>query len=333
MKNSEKVLTISIAAYNVSKYIKKTLDSCVNSGVLDKLEVLVVNDGSKDDTLEIATEYKNQYPNSIFVIDKKNGGYGSTVNLSLSIANGKYFRLLDGDDWLNTDDINSFVDELSECNEDMVISRFKRVFDSGEPDEIRDETSGDYHKTYDFNSLKSSHDWFTMHAITYKTSVIKNRIELTEHCFYTDQEYDLLPLPYIKTIRFVPYVVYCYRIGREEQSVSPTGLEKHYNDQTKVLKRMYNVFQNIEKKGDFKSKYIYSYLIRRTKFQVLVYLTISNNQLHKKELIQFIDYLKSNYPNILKEILSQSKTIWLLYYSKYLLYRPLHYRQLKKYRF
>ena len=94
----EKILSVSIASYNVEKFIRKALDSCCIPEIMDRLEVLVVNDGSTDGTLQIAREYEKQYPQTFRVIDKKNGGYGSTVNASIKAATGRYFRLLDGDD-------------------------------------------------------------------------------------------------------------------------------------------------------------------------------------------------------------------------------------------
>ena len=86
-----KVLTISIAAYNVEEYLAETLDSCiVHPNLQSYLEVLIVDDGSTDGTLEIAQEYEKEYPEVFHVISKENGGYGSTINAALKIATGKY---------------------------------------------------------------------------------------------------------------------------------------------------------------------------------------------------------------------------------------------------
>ena len=115
----EKILSVSIASYNVEKFIRKALDSCCIPEIMDRLEVLVVNDGSTDSTLEIAREYETKYPDTFRVIDKKNGGYGSTVNASIKAATGKYFRLLDGDDWFDRDGLVKFIGELSAAEEDM----------------------------------------------------------------------------------------------------------------------------------------------------------------------------------------------------------------------
>ena len=122
-----KILSVSIASYNVEKFIRKALDSCCVPEIMDRLEVLVVNDGSTDSTLEIAREYEEKYPQTFRVIDKKNGGYGSTVNASIKAATGKYFRLLDGDDWFDRDGLVSFIEELTVAEEDMIVAQFKNM--------------------------------------------------------------------------------------------------------------------------------------------------------------------------------------------------------------
>ena len=97
----KKILSVSIASYNVEKILSQTLDSCLVPEIMDKLEVIVVNDGSKDGTAAVAEEYVKKAPETFVLINKENGGYGSTVNAGIQAATGKYFRLLDGDDWFD----------------------------------------------------------------------------------------------------------------------------------------------------------------------------------------------------------------------------------------
>ncbi len=176
--------------------------------------------------------------------------------------------------------------------------------------------------------------WFTMHAITYRTSLLKeNNVTITEHCFYTDQEYDLLPLRWVNTVRIAPVTVYCYRIGRGEQSVSIAGLEKHYNEQTIVLKKLYNVYSDVHKRQNKKDNYIYKYFVKRTRFQIRTYLVISKSEQHKKELVDFMNYLKAQQPDIYGDLLKQSKFVKLLVWSNFAAYGALHFLMLKKYRY
>ena len=331
--NSKKILSVSIASYNVEKFLDQTLESCLVPEIMDRLEVIIVNDGSKDGTADVAKKYTEKWPDTFILVDKENGGYGSTVNAGIKTATGKYFRLLDGDDWFDKDGLREFISILEQAQEDMVIARFRRVFESDGHTEERDEGENVPFVTGTFDELPDK-AWFTMHAITYRTSLLKeNNITITEHCFYTDQEYDLLPLRWVNTVRIAPVTVYCYRIGRGEQSVSIAGLEKHYNEQTIVLKKLYNVYSDVHKRQNKKDNYIYKYFVKRTRFQIRTYLVISKSEQHKKELVDFMNYLKAQQPDIYGDLLKQSKFVKLLVWSNFAAYGALHFLMLKKYRY
>ena len=121
----EKLLTIVVPAYNMEKYLSYCLDSlCVNQ---DNLEVLVINDGSKDTTSDIAHQYMEQYPHIFRVIDKANGNYGSCVNRGLTEAKGKYIKILDADDSFDTENFKDFLAFLEKTDADLVLSDFAVV--------------------------------------------------------------------------------------------------------------------------------------------------------------------------------------------------------------
>ena len=98
----EKILTVTVPSYNVQAYLEDCLESFVNSEVMDDIEVLIVNDGSSDDTATIAERYVSKYENTFRLINKENGGHGSTINTGAREARGKYFKVVDGDDWVDT---------------------------------------------------------------------------------------------------------------------------------------------------------------------------------------------------------------------------------------
>lgn len=105
----DKLLTISVAAYNVSQYIEKALDSIVIPEKMEMLEVFIVNDGSRDNINEIVKPYIERWPGTFILVNKENEGYGSTINWSVAHATGKYFKILDGDDFFDKDGLENLI--------------------------------------------------------------------------------------------------------------------------------------------------------------------------------------------------------------------------------
>lgn len=120
----DKILTIIIPTYNMSEY----LDTCLKSLIINSnlLEVLVINDGSKDNSLDIAKKYEKEYPHIFRTIDKQNGNYGSCVNRGLKEATGKYIKVLDADDKFNTKSLMNLVEIASKTDVDAFITDFSK---------------------------------------------------------------------------------------------------------------------------------------------------------------------------------------------------------------
>ena len=226
----------------MEKYIKRCLDSVCVEDVMDYVEVIIVNDGSKDRTLEIAKEYERRYPGYFTVIDKANGNYGSCMNRGLAIARGKYFRTLDADDWYDTQAFRDYIVSLSSADADIVMS---------ERDEIIDGVH--YKKRFDtFISLDrdlwiAASMWNNtsimglchVSSFCYKTSILRDSdLRWSESVFYTDNEYLFLPLPFVKKIRFVPKPVYQYDKSREDRSTSTNNLRKNFHSYFTVANRL-----------------------------------------------------------------------------------------------
>ncbi len=95
-----KLLSLIIPTYNMEALLPRCLDSLLVPETLERLEVMVVNDGSKDGSLAVANRYKERFPQTLTVIDKPNGNYGSTINVALPVAQGKYVKVVDGVAWL-----------------------------------------------------------------------------------------------------------------------------------------------------------------------------------------------------------------------------------------
>lgn len=242
-----KLLTISVAAYNVEKYIAQVLDSlCCKS--ISELEIFVVDDGGKDSTMEIVETYRKKFPGSIIPVHKQNGGWGSTVNYSIQHATGKYFKLLDGDDFFDTECLERLLEKLGNIVADVVYTPYLRFDDdSGKTVGVFDISSHyDLNRIYDIRNLMFQQG-LEMHALTFRTSVLReNHVNVTEHCFYTDNEFRAKGLAYSSTILFTDLRLYHYRVGRVGQSIDVEGLKKHYKDSIVVAKNLIEFHQHLK---------------------------------------------------------------------------------------
>lgn len=231
----KKILTVTVPSYNVEKFLENTLDSFVDERVLDDIEVLIVDDGSKDKTAEIGRKYEEKYPDTFRVISKENGGHGSTINRGIGEAKGKYFKVVDGDDWVDQDGFAELIQRLKTCDADYVFTNYYEVNDvTGELNpvtfpEIRKEEQMPF-------EMIANETRISMHALVLKTSILKeNQIRLDEHSFYVDVEYILYPIPYVKNVIYFDIFVYMYRLAQVNQSVSMLGYQKHMQNHIDVI--------------------------------------------------------------------------------------------------
>ena len=204
-----KLLSLIIPTYNMEALLPRCLDSLLVPETLERLEVMVVNDGSKDGSLAVANRYKERFPQTVTVIDKPNGNYGSTINAALPVAQGKYVKVLDSDDWFDTTALVEFLDKLEAVEADMVITHFSILHDDGSREVTKYNVYGrepyDYGKVYALDDvLKDGYiRFFLMHALTYRTALLRDfGYRQTEGISYTDTEWACYPVFYAKDIVF-----------------------------------------------------------------------------------------------------------------------------------
>lgn len=260
----QKVLTVLIPVYNTEKYIQRCLDSLLLKETNDYVELLVVSDGSKDGAMDIVKKYKKKYPDTITLIEKENGGHGSTINVGITNANGKYFKVIDSDDWVNSIDFMKLIDKLKSEDSDLVVTNYSKEHTySGVSQYIKYEKLIDNQKyffdKFCLEDLKG--EYFVMATSTYKTSILRDAdVKLMEKTFYVDMQYNLLPIKKVKTFTFYDLDIYRYFIGRAEQSVSTASFVKNKDDHEKVLRFMISYFEK-EKKNLSENKHNYLKMI------------------------------------------------------------------------
>ena len=255
LEPASKVLTVVVPTYNMEKYLRRCLDSLIVSDEqMQLLEVLVINDGSKDSSSQIAHEYQDRYPQTFRVIDKENGNYGSCVNRGLDEARGKYFRLLDADDQFDKEGLVKVLQVLANTEADMVVTPYTHTYEEGalKAKPFPKPRGIEYGKTYkaeDFDFFeKNCKHLLYMHATTYKLSILKEvGLRLQTGISYTDTEYVYFPLVAVKTILPLDITLYIYTKGRDGQTVMMTGSPKQVNDYYLVSERIFNDFIKCEK--------------------------------------------------------------------------------------
>lgn len=232
----KKILTISIAAYNVGAYIRKALESLDIPKVIDKLEIFVVDDGGQDDTLSIAEEFAQKYPESVFPIHKENGGYGSVQNWSIEHATGKYIKLLDGDDWFDKEGLKNLVDALNSSSADIVATNSYRYIgdENGARSELRINMKDGL-----YASAKCVKEPLPIWSLCFRTEMIQQSgVQLPHNSLYTDAYLTTMPFYYSKSIQILNRFVYCYRLGRDGQSVSRESRIKHFSSMVKIVSEL-----------------------------------------------------------------------------------------------
>lgn len=246
---SDKLLTITIPVYNTEEYLPKCLNSLIIDEYMDILEVLIVIDGSPDNSLAIAQKYAQKYPNTFIVINKENGGHSSAINKGLELATGKYFKLLDSDDWFDKDSFKVFIEKLQGLDIDMVMTDYVVEYVSQNKQELVGlNISENTIYSIDQVDITKIQNFLAMHRIAYRTSLFTEvNFKLPEKTFYTDVLY--AHLPFFKTNSFIYYKLplYRYYIGREGQSMNLANLfrnKTHLNLVFSILYKNYILYKN-----------------------------------------------------------------------------------------
>lgn len=337
-----KILTVVVPTYNAEKYLRDNLESFCVEELLSDIDVLVINDGSTDKSLEIAQEYMIRYPDTYRVVTKENGGHGSGINWGIRYAVGKYFKVVDADDWVNRDAFKELVSTLKNNDSDIISSGFLWAFDMGQADKSMYRTKAErqepfdgvvYGKEYCFNDI-AENLYVKMHNMTIKTSILKdNGIFIDENCYYVDTEYIIYPVPYINTICFIKDYVYLYRIGRAGQSVGIDKMQRNEKNYDRVISSLLGFFSKLGKEiscTNEKKDYIAAIIARVVAGKMKIMLSFPATRSKKQELLKFDEQLKDFYPEVYTKNIN--KAVHLLRKSKFVFYYPASLLVRRKYR-
>lgn len=292
-----KYISFAVPCYNSEEYMAHAIESILPGG--EDIEIIIVNDGSKDRTSEIAHEYKKKYPDIIKVVDKENGGHGDAVNSGLHYAVGKYFKVVDSDDWVDEEALGKILGLIRNLEEDgqeidMLISNY-----------VYEKEGASHKRCVHYRNVLPQDEVFRwedighfrldqyilMHSVIYRTDMLKLiQLKLPKHTFYVDNIYVYYPLPHAHKIYYLDVDFYRYYIGREDQSVNEKTMISRVDQQIFVTKTMIDMYQM----GSITNRKLRGYMIN----YLAIMMTVSSillirskkeeNLRKKKELWQYL---------------------------------------------
>ena len=305
-----KILSIIVPSYNMEAYLPKCLGSLIidDKELLQKLDVIVVNDGSKDRTSEIAHEFEAKYPGVFRVIDKANGHYGSCINAALPVAQGVYVKVLDADDSFDTKGLSFFLSLLSDIANapgndiDVVFTDYVRVaLDGMELHRCTLTLSQNARMSLtqvpddDIRNL-----W--MQSVTYRTQMLRDAgYRQMEGVPFTDQEWVFYPFAFVRGSYYFPVVVYKYLCGRDGQTIDPVYYVKNFSVIRKITQKQINSYPHLlEAATEGGKKYIATRLHARVMLVYARHIVQSRHELREEqnELLEFDDDLKATVHDI-----------------------------------
>lgn len=303
-----KVLTVVIPCYNSAAYMDRAIESALTGN--GDVDIIIVNDGSSDDTSVIADEYKKKYPHLVQVVHKENGGHGDAINSGLKHAKGMFFKVLDSDDWFDEDSLRRVLDVLKDMLSrsvplDMLITNYvyeKVSLQKSKSIHYRGAMPAETIFTWDELGYMKGSQNILMHSVIYRTELLREcGLELPKHTFYVDNIFVYKPLPYIKSIYYLDVDLYRYFIGREDQSVNEKVMIARVDQQIRVTKIMIDSFDPMELQSRKLRKYMIKYLVMMiTICTVLLLKENTKESLEKKE--ELWNYVKLKNRNLYDEI-------------------------------
>ncbi len=294
-----KLLSVAIPCYNSQDYMEHCIRTLLCGG--EDVEILIVDDGSKDATAEIADSYARRYPTIVRAIHQENGGHGAAVNAGIAHATGLYYKVVDSDDWVDEKVFLEVLDKLRELaggdeTVDMLIANFVYDKDGAAHKKVmRYTTMFPVDRIFGWKDLRliTKGHYLLMHSVIYRTQVLRKcKLQLPRHTFYVDNIYVYHPLPYVKKMYYMDVDLYHYYIGREDQSVNEKVMIGRIDQQIRVNKLMIEDYDLWKLQDKRLRKYMFNYLEIITVVSTVLLLRsgTEENLEKKRELWKYIKH-------------------------------------------
>ena len=296
-----KLITFTVPCYNSAAYMDHCIETLLTAG--EDAEIILVDDGSKDDTGKIADAYAEKYPTIVRVIHQENGGHGEGVNQGIRNATGVYFKVVDSDDWLDTDALQQVLAELrTHLNDEQPLDLMMANY-------VYEHVADNTRNIVDYKGILPEGRVFTweeigkfppnknilMHSVIYRTEVLrKSGMVLPKHTFYVDNIFVYQPLPFVKSMYYMDLDLYRYFIGRADQSVNESVMVKRVDQQLRVTRHMIDCQDLDALKGQKKLR---SYMLHYLSMMMAIsdiFLLLDGSTAAKQKENELWAYLKAH---------------------------------------
>lgn len=294
-----KLLSIIVPAYNMEAYLAQCVESILRTPSLAAVEIIIVNDGSKDKTLRIAQQYAERYANTVRVVDKPNGNYGSTINAALPLAQGEYVKILDADDRFDGSRVAEMLAFLRKMQGvDMVVTPFVEVGKRNKERRVEYNIYGrkvyEYGKVYDADKVfgDGAIRFFMMHGVCYRTEMLRAmHYRQSEGVSYADQEWVFYPLFRVQTIAFADIPLYRYNTSREGQTMDANVQMRSLAQLVAVTEAMANyfVYMSHAMQSEVRLDFLRNIVADRMRIVYRKYLLVMDNATFENSDFQMVD--------------------------------------------
>lgn len=298
-----KYISFVVPCYNSEDYMKKCIDSLLVGG--NDVEILIIDDGSIDNTGKIADSYEKKYPGIVRAIHQKNGGHGAGINTGLKYAKGKYFKVVDSDDWVDRRALKKALKLVKKIDSDLIVMNYVYTYADGRDDHaisFGNVFKADKEITWSDTGRFKITQYLSLHSLMYKKRVLDEaKVKLPKHVFYEDNLFIYLPMPYTKTIYYLDVDFYRYFIGRADQSVQIDQLINKSSHQVLVSKEVCNKYDLSE----IKDKKLRKIMQRECAFLMaigVVFSRLSNSDEGEEQYKELWRSVKEGNPKLYRRI-------------------------------
>ena len=298
-----KSVSVIVPFYNVESYIGRCLDTLVKQ-TLDDIEIILVNDGSKDRSKIVVDKYIKEYPEKIVYLEKENGGLSDARNYGMPYAKGEYIAFLDSDDYVEKDMYEKMYEIAKKENSDMVECDFYWEYPDKKKEDIGKIYSGK-------NEMLEKIRVVAWNKLIKREILEKTKIQFPKGYRYEDVEFTYKLIPYLEKVSFLkkPCIHYMQRQG----SISNTQ-----NERTKeifdVLEHVIDYYKQNNFFEKYKNELEYVYIRYAFCSSLLRIVKIEDENIQEQLLQTTWENVNTKFPNWKKNpILKKNKSLKDLY--------------------